>query len=206
MNRILQSFIILRAFLYQKLFIKKLTLDWSIFPLELQNLIYEYLIETELSLYECISQNIKDESISTMYHFDSIQRVVPRSFYAFTIRDSYFPSVNYAFISFTKYPSTSDGTKGWTFHYSSTKEYFTQKDFFPLDSTCTGNKKRENDLKKEDDKKEDQHDLTLLEIFVHLKKYMDKYPQNSSKVILLNTFFTRLNLFWFCNNFFVSLK
>ena len=60
--------------------------------------------------------------------------------------------------------------------------------------------------KKEDDEKEEQHDLTLLEIFVNLKKYMDKYPQNSSKVILLNNFFTRLNLFWFCTNFFVLLK
>ena len=211
MELILESVLILRPLLYQKFFIKKLTLDWSIFPLELQNLIYEYLIETELSLHECISQNMKYESMSRN---SSMMVIIPEGFYSLTIRDPYFFFANYAFISFDEYPSTFYGTKRWTLDYRSRKECFTQKDFFPLDSTCTsGNKKREinnfkdkNIQKKEEDEKEEHHNFTLLEIFVNLKKYMDKYPQNSSKVIFLNEFFIRLNLFYFCNKFFVSLK
>ena len=185
---------ILGPFLGQKLS-KKLTLDWSIFPLELQNLIYEYLIETELSLYECISQNMNYKSKSGMYY---VLKSLPEGSYSLNIRNPYLASTSKAFISFTEYPSTCCGKqRGWTFYYSSTKEYY----FFPLDSDF-----KDKNIQKKRRCDEEQHDFTLLEIFLNIKTYMDKYPQNSSRVILLNKFFKKLNLFYFCNNFFVSLK
>ena len=70
------------TFVYEKLF-KPLTLDWCIFPLELQNLIYEYLIENELSLSDNILGNIKYKSKGK--HFFSLFLCLVRVYFTFFI-------------------------------------------------------------------------------------------------------------------------